>query len=195
MKKFAFTLSELLITLTIIGIAAALIAPRIVDIFPDKNKARILKYNVLIDKIITDIMAQEELHHPHSMYSTTTGKYYWAKDDGTQCEGIYCVEGDFGDIFQEHINAIQDGSSWTLAAIDSKNGYKITIDVDKNKAGCSFSPTCLKNIDTFIFKIDKFGTVTPGDALTDAYIRNPMAVTSYSEDMASAIKLVQEKLY
>ena len=48
MKRFAYTLSEVLVTLTIIGVTAAMITPAITNIMPDKKKAIVLKKYVEI---------------------------------------------------------------------------------------------------------------------------------------------------
>ena len=52
MKKFGFTLAELLITLTIVGISVALVAPAVSNIMPDANKAKVLKYNVQLNNAL-----------------------------------------------------------------------------------------------------------------------------------------------
>lgn len=50
MKKFAFTLMELLTAMAIIGITAALVAPALTNIMPDKTKMQVIKaYKVLAD--------------------------------------------------------------------------------------------------------------------------------------------------
>ena len=43
MKKFGFTLSELLITVGIVGVVAALTAPAVSNIMPDRNKMMFMK--------------------------------------------------------------------------------------------------------------------------------------------------------
>ena len=48
MKKDGFTLAELLIALGIIGVAAALITPSLVNIMPDRYKIRVLQYYAAI---------------------------------------------------------------------------------------------------------------------------------------------------
>jgi len=44
MKKLGFTLSEIIVTLCIIGVVAAITAPLIENLVPDKNKMMVLKY-------------------------------------------------------------------------------------------------------------------------------------------------------
>ena len=53
MKK-GFTLAELLITMGIIGVIAAILAPAIGNLMPDSNKGKVLKvYNALTKEDIT----------------------------------------------------------------------------------------------------------------------------------------------
>ena len=51
MIKKGFTLQELLITLAIIGVVAAIVGPGIVGLMPSKSKAMYLKaYNILTNQ-------------------------------------------------------------------------------------------------------------------------------------------------
>ena len=48
MKKYGFSLSEILVALAVVGIVAAIITPMSSAILPDKNKVEVLKaYNAL----------------------------------------------------------------------------------------------------------------------------------------------------
>lgn len=80
MFKKGFTLQEVLITLGIVGIVAAMTAPALVKIVPDQNKARYIKtYSTLTD------LTQQMLNDP---------ALYWItyRNDGTAaCEGLRCT--------------------------------------------------------------------------------------------------------
>ena len=43
MKKFGFTLMEIIVTIGIIGVVAAITAPTINNIMPDKNKIKVMQ--------------------------------------------------------------------------------------------------------------------------------------------------------
>ena len=75
MNKKGFTLQELLVTMAIIGIVAAITAPAITGLFPDENKMKYLKaYNTLTN-ITGEIINDQSL--------------YWDiyEEDGTVAEG------------------------------------------------------------------------------------------------------------
>lgn len=80
MIKKGFTLSELLITLGIIGVIAALTVPAVLGTLPDKNKTMYMKVYNTIANLTNDIMDNPAL------YWTT---YF---DDGTEnCHGLSCA--------------------------------------------------------------------------------------------------------
>jgi len=49
MKKNAFTLAEIVVTLGIIGIVTAMTAPSLMNLMPDKSKVEVLKVYKLIN--------------------------------------------------------------------------------------------------------------------------------------------------
>lgn len=59
MKKMGFTLSEIIVALSIVAVVAVISAPLITSLIPDKNKVTVLKVN----KILTDV-TQELLQDP-----------------------------------------------------------------------------------------------------------------------------------
>lgn len=81
MFKKGFTLQELLITLGIIGIVAAITGPAIVGLAPDKSKTMYMKaYNTLLN-VTSEIMDDPSLYFP--TYSAA-GELI--------CSGLYCAE-------------------------------------------------------------------------------------------------------
>lgn len=198
MKKFGFTMAELIITMSIIGVSAALIAPALTNIVPDKNKVKVLRYNSLLGNAINDLLGNENLYHPHTVVNEITGAY------GLSCVGLQCiaqeVEKNPSLISVEHQikscigvdddNTMSDGSAWTFEAYDTY-GFKITIDVDTKKTGCCMSAAdCEPNkADTYIYKIDRHGSISASDAMTDAYLRNPYNMSDRKKDYEKAKSL------
>lgn len=175
MKKVGFTLAELLITLSIIGVSIAMITPAVSNLMPDINKAKVIKYNARINNAITKMFNDETVYHPMG------GR-----------EGPICIP-DFRERLIEDLdidangNAI-DGSSWVIEDITGAgDSFNITIDVKPNEEGCSYSENCaIRDLDTFLFRIDTLGNVLARDPLTDAYLRNPLNMNSKKEDLDTA---------
>ena len=61
-KKFGFTLAEILVTLTIIGIVAALIVPAISNLRPNKNKTAYLQVYDTISQTVKSLAANSRLY-------------------------------------------------------------------------------------------------------------------------------------
>ncbi len=151
MKKSGFTLAELVVTLSIIGILAALVAPALTKLVPDKNKAVVLKYYALIGNAVNDILNDESLYHPYTAYRIVGNEtQYFLTIDGTnECAGLSCVSQNVSGELSKRI-----GNNITISG-DSNSGYTLTVG-------------------TSVFNLDKYGTVTAGDAVTKAYLKDPL---------------------
>ncbi len=96
MKKYGFTLSEILITLTILGIMAAIAAPSFTKAMPDKYKTRVLKnYNAISD-LNTELLSNSNIYYrkdPSTASENDTNPNGTFKTD-TQygCNGLFCTE-------------------------------------------------------------------------------------------------------
>lgn len=102
MFKKGFTLQELLITVAIIGIVAAISAPAIKGMFPDKTKMKYMKaYNTLTT------LTNEILDDPAYYYST------YDAAGNVNCQGLNCTDIPLVPVFQDIWNNSQgfsDGS-------------------------------------------------------------------------------------
>lgn len=221
MFKKGFTLQELLITMAIIGVVAAITAPAIMNIVPDKSKAAYIKcYNTLAN--ITD-----ELLSDPSMYYTEYN------NNGTEsCSGLNCMGMPQTRLFQETF----DAGSWAHGANDEdslKFGYclasKLNIQEEfgenLNQGTLDLEFTTLDGIhwrygnhneheveidlngedgpneiysanntapDRFIWYLDNDGGIHPGDALGLAYLQNPTNLHATTEDKELAEQIVDE---
>ena len=73
MKKTGFTLTELLITIAIIGVVAALSAPVVTNLTPDKNKMMFMKnYNEVV-AITEKLLSDPELYQTQYAIAQTGG--------------------------------------------------------------------------------------------------------------------------
>jgi len=92
MKKFGFSLAELLIALSIIAIGAALLAPAYMNNKPDKYKFRVLKYYNLIEEATDKLLNNHDIYFrtpidDHATFDPNgfpTGQY--------GCNGLECTE-------------------------------------------------------------------------------------------------------
>ena len=81
MKKFGFTLIEILIALTVVGVLAAILVPQIANLIPDENKLRVLR----TQKMLTEI--NRELLNDKGIYYET----YDDNDNKPTCQGFACL--------------------------------------------------------------------------------------------------------
>ena len=185
MKKSGFTLAELIVALSIIGVAAALSIPAVSGLMPDKNKAKVLRYYASMGNAVNDILSNDKMYHPYTTTSYTMS-----------CEGLACVKDagyTFSTEFLKRVNVSSgkhaDGSSWSMSGSEAA-GYSITINVDPSKTSVKYpSNSDPKKANTFSFKIDKYGEVKPADPLTEAYLLNPFKMNDRKTDFDKAKSL------
>ena len=184
MKKHGFTLAEVLITLGIIAIGAATIAPLYMESKPDKYKIKVLRcYNTLSeasDRLLSNpyIYSKERLDSfgapaPISGFSTSyTGdcKFPLLVKDLLKLETVTnCADGSY-------TGRTKDGTEWGFTKKDDIYEYDVTITFPQ-RSGTSCGPynaSSCRNPNVYMFTVDNIGEVSPheDDALTKAYIRN-----------------------
>lgn len=186
MKKIGFTLSELIVAVSIIGVAAALVIPTVGKFLPDVKKTAVLKYYGLIDDAIVKYYASE---------------YYDKSIEN--CRGITCFNGgedynNFGEYLGAELglddnNIGSDGVSLEFDPTESGEQV-VTIDTNPSAEGCFYNPDCtdLSDVDTFIFNINKDGDISPVDALTEAYFKNQYSMNNKEKDIQEAKKIIQK---
>lgn len=72
MNKQGFTLAEVLVALGIVGVCAALIAPAIVNIMPDKNKTKVLQYHAAITNATVELLNDDAIYYRKIDYRSET---------------------------------------------------------------------------------------------------------------------------
>lgn len=196
MKKTAFTLSELLVTLVIIGVVGAIIVPVFGNFMPDKEKMIVLK----TAKILTDI--NYELLNNNA--------YYWTPR-GVECEGFKCTQAPLDPDLAGFSGAekyprllasklhikdtledgfiTQDNMSWRFVDGDFENDDIITLELDtnlNNNTQTVFGGN--GKVDTFRFRIDRNGAVFGADNLTQIYLANPHKFNDRKADYNAAAR-------
>ena len=63
MNKKGFTLAEVLISVGIVGVCAAILSPAIVNIMPDKNKTRVLQYYSEISNATVELLNDDSIYY------------------------------------------------------------------------------------------------------------------------------------
>ena len=182
MKKFGFTLAELLVSLTVIAIAATMMASLSGNLMPDKNKVKVLKFHSAISNALESMFNNENLYHP--------GQRIEGNQVVASCEGVECFENFRGLLFERVPESFM-GGTWNIVENEDGNNYTITLDVNPNNNGqTSYTAEVdVRDIDSFVLNLDKYGELTPGDNLTRAYLENPLNLKSRKEDLAKAESL------
>lgn len=192
MKKFGFTLMEVIIALGIVGVVAAISTPLLNNLIPDKDKIAVLKTYKIIGDINNEIKEN---------------KAVWQEDQGINegmgWAGVLTDGNDYPHLVYDQLNAVEsslsnsprgiqfdtvDGNHWIVE--DPDRGYgTIVVDLMNNKKGrCTYSSNCRKP-GRFRFIIDASTlNIKPGDPLTAAYIRNPGKLNDKKADYNTAKK-------
>lgn len=196
MKKFGFTLAEVLISLTIIGVVAAMVAPTISKITPNKDKVMVIKaYKALSDTC--RLLINEPgfyLNAATAGFEDTEVPYIPEYNDETKYSG----NNKFCNLLMDNMHtysktASSNGTgSWTTVDFlswkceYSSGTAKITLDIDdENSDSCYYSSTC-KSPDLYLFNVSKYGIVTAhdDDKLTQVYLKNMERLNDKKADFA-----------
>lgn len=201
MKKHGFTLTELLVTLGIIGVVAAILAPTLGNLMPDKNKAMVLKIYKNISEITDDLLKDSTV-------------YYRVQDcTGLQCTGMpraseyqnakYEGANKYVNLLAANLQLSEenptfsgntakfttmDGVEWSFK-LPQGGSYNQTLTVDLNGSdkgkNCHYGEDC-KKPDQFIFTILESGKIIGADPLTIAYLNNPLKLNDKKADLQMA---------
>ena len=206
MQKKGFTLQELLVTLGIIGIVAAIVAPGVVGLLPDKEKSMYVKAYSTLTTGVSEILGDPGLYYTE--YSATGEPNCSGMGcDGTPViepynNGTYSGTNKFPRLFAERINLSvepfmrggnvvfrsADGIEWEFDVTNRGAEFEteVTIDVnpdsenDDNK--CTYANPACRNPDLFVFRIDNDGGIVAVDRLGQAFLQNPTSLNTVKDD-------------
>lgn len=209
MKKFGFTLTEVLLSMTIIGIVAAITAPTLINLMPNNEKVQTLKYQKLISEINTELLNNRTLYRKPQFDLDNTAQYlseiYEYSTDvigPDKAEALnknkYAyllmekLEGfeDFTDNENtkydedEVIFKTADGYVWTVNS-ENNTPKSVIIDIDANNTTNAYGSQDNKYPTRFKFNIKPTGEVVcdeNDDPITCRYLNCPYYVNNRNHD-------------
>lgn len=199
--KNGFTLSEVMVTIGILGVLAALLVPAIVNNAPDNNKVMYKKAYHLLEQSVGNLI-NDDVNYPEDVtgnckIGTTTVNCGFNNTTAT----VNGANNKFCYLLADSMNTVgavncagpgtfetTDGIKWTVgsptfATIDQNVYENITIDVNAAKAGCSKDSsinTCSASAspDTFVIGVRYDGKIRIGssagaDPYAESILSNP----------------------
>lgn len=199
MMKKGFTLQELLISLAIVGVVAAITVPGIIGMMPDKKKAMYMKCYSTLTNLTNEILDDPVLYYKNE--EDCVGLACQASPNAEaypQCSGDWSCDRalKFPAIFATKVNYIEraklpnalnfrtaDGVLWTFTAAGD-SGYNLVLDLnpDDDENDCFYNSAQCTEPDQFRFEIDKYGGISAEDALGKAFLRNATDMHSIRKD-------------
>ena len=211
MKKSGFTLAEVLISLSIIGIVAAITAPTLINIMPNKDKVMTIKYHKLISDINSELLNNtslypdgkwdnsEPLDPEYSVFLDNEEKKLFIQNKYAflLSKKLEIEYADFG--ANQAFLKTTDGCQWE---IKTNSGTPTSIIVDTNgekEAPNAYGDASQKYPDKFAFLIDEkngyAGCDENNDKITCRYLYCPYylnnrkldydCITAYTDDTAN----------
>ena len=199
MYRRGFTLVEVLITLGVVGIIAALTVPTFMNFMPSEQKVKYIKAHNTLLNVTQDLLSDPTLYY-------TLG--------ANNCQGFDCtgrtldgnnISGDtkLGILMSEKMqlssgptvanNVVSftsaDNIGWSVQY--SNNVSTVTIDIDPNDLVDSYCrgiyAAACTNPDQFRFSISNLGRVTATDALGRAFLSSPTKLSMSQVELDTAV--------
>ena len=237
MKKFGFTLAEVLTALSIVGVMTAIVAPTVTNLAPDKNKAIYLDYFNKISNTTQKMLSDSSVYYKNlnlengnefyvaegcvglgctssaqnQVYSRESGNrkypYLIAIDWGLNLDD--CAFGNGESILEtsdgiemsftptpdsinvtNDINAYVEGEFMTGGTGDFRTlSYVVEMRLPSGGRECFYDADACPRPRWYIYNIDTYGNVTPGDALSRAYLQNQHKMNNKQRDYDCAAEL------
>ena len=204
MKKLAFTLSELLITMAILALVAALTAPVVTDVVPDDKKLAMIKICSEVEQITEKMLGDDGLYKEEGSCvglgctNTPTAPEYKnveASSISTNKKYQYLLTDMLGlkkdaedDCYIDSEERVWKIVSEIVTDDESRLVTTITIDFNGEKGPNSVFTSNQDRPDQLSFKVDTYGKAKPADALMSAYLVNYTNLSSRKEDRRLAKK-------
>lgn len=203
MKKLGYTLAEVLITMTVIGIVAALTIPMVNKFKPDVNKTKFLKTFDSLQQVIHTAASS------HKLFALTDSNGFVYKEDpllnmdeviyeGQTCNsseklcsivaysmgvtGYVC-----GEMNLEAPDFVTPDGTQFFFQLETVPYYKTTIIFDINGASapnCTYSNTC-REPDRYRVLVGANGHTIPSDPMGQLYLQTRLSTKKISTNAAN----------
>ena len=210
-KRNGYTLAEVLVTLGVVGIIAAITAPLVSKFRPDTDKITFLNTYDMIKTSIDEIVNNPKYYPQYIAEDANLASYPLLNTEDVTVNGTEIIGGQnkIARVFEyhtglKHINVIRDynegyggkpqfitkngvGIFIDTTYYSSSNGYYITlISIDLNGEegpNCCYNAYC-KKPDVFQIAVDASGKIRPKDRMTAYYLltRNSLKKSSINLD-------------
>lgn len=211
MKKFGFTLAEMIIAIAVVGVLAAASVPLVNSIIPDREKVQVLKAYKQLKSINQEIISNPSIYDPNDQqrqgFLNTDRPLGWTPNNINDLADFINNNSKYSAILADYLKAedynydnannngsftTPDGMLWIVE--DEDNGIiSITIDTKNiinnennnadNTPNCSYGEQNCNSPDRFIFGvIATNGQVEGMDPLTRAYLANPYRLSDRKND-------------
>ena len=213
MKKTGFTVSEIVIALAVIGVIATFVTPMVARLFPDKNKAMVLKVHKTVQDINSALLDNTSLYYAQSNVAPLnngSATFFINPKNVTVHPGVgfnstletfgrtpnVSGSGKYLALLTDNLELVSDSlkNNQGIGSFRTRDGLywsfnylHFTIDVNGNNSpNCSYTANCPRP-DQYKFLIDvNNGNVLPNDPLTEAYLSNPDKMNDKANDFATA---------
>ena len=195
-KKRAFTLGEVLVTLMIVGVIAALIIPIIKNAQPDKQKLMFKKAYTNVERIVTEMVNDDDLYPEVGDYVGLDNTTDVKVNDTT-----YTGNTKFCNLFAMKVNIIDDGAihcpatpggggtyntpsfvtahsvAYYLPSTNFAADATITVDTNGDKdPNCFYNATSCKKPDMFEIIVGADGKVSVDGDLEKEYLKDTSVI-------------------
>lgn len=203
-KKRAFTLGEVLVTLMIVGVIAALIIPIIKNAQPDKQKLMFKKAYTNVERVVTELVNDDDLY-------PDVGDYMgFDNTNAVTVNGIsYSGNTKFCNLFAMKVNVVEevqnpadcpknpggngtyntpsfitaDSIAYYLPSTTFATNATITVDTNGDKEpNCFYNATSCKKPDMFEIFVGPDGKVGVEGDLEKEYLQDTSVIRSNSEE-------------
>lgn len=198
--KFGFTMSEVMVTLVMLGIIGAILIPMISEAKPDRKKVMFKKAYYSAEKVINELANDSELYPD----STTVGVIGFGNTDAVTVAGTsYSGNTKFCNLFAQSVNlssavncttqtitsgssnpgtgsfTTSDGVTWYIPLSTFADDTPITITMDVNgtsRYDAKISPNCMYPActapDQFQFTLRRDGRMAVSGTKEKEYLQN-----------------------